>query len=334
MIQIFDRINPILLDVVVIVLLVLTAFFGAIKGIKKTGVDFSIVIISLFLGFCPWTKSVKDVLSKAFFAVDKILPAGSSELLKFAYSLVNPVFSALIFSLLIYVLLHVILVLIDIISRRKRKDDNIPSKSVVSRVFGGIVSLLYGGAFMIVVITALDNNVAGMSNMVSESKVTKSIVRKTGELISDKNDKLVNKVVLKIYSGDFMAEIDDETVDSFVYLNENYNRIVENKKYTGAFDEDTLSQTEVSNLAKERIADLNAFSVLSVSFGESRKEVKTNFAKVAESVVTVINRAVKESGVWKLEYPANDIGVIEINLEKAGVGEKTLELLKEITVGK
>ena len=62
MLDIFEKIDPMILDVSVLAVFVLIVFFGVMRGAKKTIFSFCILGMSLFLGFCPWTKTAKNMI--------------------------------------------------------------------------------------------------------------------------------------------------------------------------------------------------------------------------------------------------------------------------------
>jgi hypothetical protein len=48
MVGIINNVHPIILDTIVVSVFVLMIFFGVIKGIKKTAIDFGLFLVSLF----------------------------------------------------------------------------------------------------------------------------------------------------------------------------------------------------------------------------------------------------------------------------------------------
>jgi len=333
MLEFVYDINPIVLDVAVGAILVLVTFLGAIKGIKNGIIDFFILGASLFLGFSPYTVSLKQVFSEKVLKLEKLLPAGSNKTMEFGVTLFANFLSALTLFLLFYILLHVIKMLIAIIGKKKKNNDYKP-KNRVGRVFSGMLSFVTGSALTIVMSFALNNNLVGMKNMINESKIVNKVMDKAEEVLVKEDECFVKKLVIKIYNGDLMYKVNEKLVVSFDYLDIKMDKMIANKGYLEDIEDTSLTKEEVITMIKDRVNDLNHFAIVSNYLDEEHKEMTSKFNAMAEEWLVVMNRVVKRNGLGKIEYTMNEYTIIRQNLKGAGLKENVLTIFDETVAGK
>lgn len=330
MLGFLNDIHPLILDVAFVSIIVLATSLGAIRGIKNVGINTILFSASLFLGFSPYVDSLKKVLADKLLNVDNLAPAGSTEVFKFIVSLFIPLFSALILFLLFYVVLFVLRVLIEIIVKKKIGGYKNP-KSKVGRVFAGLISLVYSTALLLLVLTAANTNMIGMTKPIENSTVVKFGVETTDKLFDKIEDKFEEKLFIKILAGDILKSVEDKSVDAFVYFDEKVISVAKNKDY---FEEISLALTveEGHSLAKEKINDLYELSKLANDLMGSGNTIQTEYVSLAEAGLTSINRLVKSKNLGQLEYSINDYTSIRKSFENIGVREDVLKFLDEITI--
>ena len=332
MLEIFNDINPLILDVVVIALFVLITFFGVIRGVKSTIIDFVLLAVSIALGFLPYTNDLKEAFI-GIFKVNEWLPAGSSNVALFGASLFSSLFTSTITFLLFYGVLHAIVALIAMFIRKKKKAAKKPKK-VVSRVFGGIISLIYQGVIVVVALLTLNNNIVGMKNFIGNSLLSSVIVDKTEELIDNIEVGATDAIVIKIYNGNLMQRVTKEDVKSFNYFDDKFETLILNKKYLTNLEDVSVTNDEARKMIKERIIDLYNLAIISDSFDDNNKGLKEDFSKLAEEWLGAMNKKVKENYLGKVELTMNEYGNIKIALEKAGLKEQLMDLYIETFEGK
>lgn len=333
MLEFVYDINPIVLDVAVAAILVLVTFLGAIKGIKNGIIDFFILGVSLFLGFCPYTVSLKQAFSENILKLEKLLPAGSNKTMEFGVTLFTNFLSALALFLLFYMLLHVVKTLVFIIVRKK-KGTNYKPKSRVGRAFSGALSFVTGSFLIIVMMFTLNNNLVGMKNMINDSKIVGLAIDKVEEMLTKKDKCFVKKMVIKIYNGDLMYEVDEELVYSFDYLDQKMGKMIANKGYFEDIEDTSLTKEETIIMIKDRINDLNHFAIVSNYLDEEHKDMTSKFNAMAEEWLVVMNRVVKKNEFGRVEYTVNEYTLIRQNLENAGLKDTLLTIFDETVVGK
>lgn len=326
MLTFFENLNPLILDVAIIAILVLVAFFGAIRGIKKVSINVLLLSIALFLGFCSYTNSLKFVIEDKLINMNNLVPAGSDDIFKFAASLFSPLILSLVLFLLFYLVMKAIVTLITMLIKRKSKKQPKP-KSVVGRVFGGLLSLVYGAALVIVLLLSVNNNIVGTKVTIDNSTVTKFVVDNSEKLLNKIDDKLVDKIVIKIYSGDILFNVEDKTIESFNYIDEKVKDVVMNTRYMESLDDETLSEAEVENMVKQRLNDLSNLAIVSSSLKNGSKLIQNNFVAVADEWIILMSKSIENSELGKVKFNIQEIAAIRKNLDEAGVGEKTIALL-------
>lgn len=338
MLEFFNDVNPLIVDVAFIAILILIIFFGVIRGIKKNIFDFLVLGIAFFLGFCPYTNSLKEVVSTKVLKLTELVPAGSNSRFVFAVSLLDDLVASLCLFVLFYLILVVIRVLVDMILKR-RKEKAEAKKSKVGRVFSGLLSLIYGGIFLIVFMFVVNNNLTGFKVLVDQTTVTVKVVDEAENIVNKLGKKLFkqenfkDKIVLKVYKGNVMYKVSDDFVESFNYVDKEFEEIINNKKYLEVLEDPTLQNEEVRKIVKERIMDLDNIAVIAKEFGED-PIVKEKFAKLSEEFLTMLHRKVDGSHLGKIELSINEYGKIKLDLKNAGLNEALLNLFDEIAEGK
>lgn len=330
MISFLNNIDPIILDVAIVSILVLITSFGAIRGIKKVSINVLLLSVSLFLGFCPYTNSLKKVVSDKLFKVDNLAPAGSGEMFKFAISLIVPLFSALVIFLLFYMVLFSLRLLIGIIIKKKSKGFSKP-KSKVGRVFAGLISFAYSLTLMLLILTASNTNMVGMNKSIDKSTVVKFAVENSEKLFVKIDEQFKEKLFIKVLSGDVLKEVKDKDAEAFSYFDEKVLSLLKNKEYFENIST-ALTIEEGRLLAKEKINDLYQLSILTNCFMNEFNSVQEKFVILAEAGFTSINRLVKSNQLGQIEFSINDFTVIKKNFKELGVREEVLAYLDEIVI--
>ena len=330
MLGFLNDIHPLILDVAVISILVLITSLGAIRGIKNVSINVLLLSASLFLGFCPYTTSLKQVVAEALFKLENLAPAGSSEIFKFAISLVVPLLSSLVIFLLFYVVLFVVRILIELLVK-KAKNGTLKHKSKVGRVFAGLISLVYGGVLMLFILTIANTNMVGMKNPIEKSTVVKFGVEKSEKLLVKIDEQFKEKLFVKILAGDVLLEVKAGHIRSFNHFEDKVKTMVDNKDYFENIAT-ALTKEEGQALAKERIDDLYHLSVLTNCLKNDSNSIASSYISLANSGLTTINRLVKSGELGLLEYSINDFTSIRKSIKNAGVSEDVLKYLDEIVL--
>ena len=188
--------------------------------------------------------------------------------------------------------------------------------------------------FLIVILFCLNTNAIGANKTIEKSTITRFVTEKSSELLSNKDKDLVNKIVFNVFSGDVLKKTDEKTISSFVYVEENVIANITERKYIESLENDVLSDEQVRELIKTRVDDLYHLSVVVKSLEKELPGLGEKFEVLAEDVLKVSNKQFKDRSLDKIEYNANELGIIMIDLKETGLDEKVLDLLREITVGK
>lgn len=326
------KIDPLILDTLFVCVVVLIAALGAIRGIKKVSINVGLLSVSLFLAFCPWTKSLKTVVADKLFNADKLLPAGSSNIVKFAVSFIMPLLSALVIFALFYLLMLMIYILIDMLVKKKMKQ-NVKQKSVVGRVFAGIISFVYGSALVIVLLISLNTKMVGLEHSVDDSTIVKFVVNSTEEALNKINKNLDKQIRIKVYFGDVLYKVDDETIETFEYFDEKSKELVENKNYIEDVKE-VLTKDEAKIIIEERIQDLYKMAILTNNVKKESKDLDKKYVKVADELIFAIHGTMQKYSMGKIEYSINEYLKMTNEFKLTGLSDKTMGLFKEIIVGK
>lgn len=331
MLTMVKNLNPIILDVVIVSIFILIMFFGFIRGIKKTSIDMSIFLVALFLGFCPFTNSVKSVFAKSFFNVKEWLPAGSSNTANFIASLASTFLSAIAFFLLIYLVGTVVKVLVIMIMKKKQggaaEDDG--EKSMLGRVGAAFLALLYQGIPVCLLLVALSTNIMGMKKPVEKTFLAKHIVGVPEKI----NEELVDILLVKMAEGDILAEVDDILLISSQNVEKEAEQLLSKNEYIELLDNDKLTKEEASKFIRERLVNLRSLAEVEVAV-DVHGVAKEDFLKTADEWITTMNRVYKVRGLEKIEFTLDEVSAIRDSLKKAGVEEKTIKLYDEIVAAK
>ncbi len=329
MVEFIKNIDPLIIDVVFLSILVLITVFGALRGIKNASINLIIFIVSLLLGFSPYTNSLKEVFTQKYITADKVLPAGSSNNLQFSYTLLTNLLASIIIFLLFYVILQVIKVLIKMIIKRRRGPEP-QLKSKIGRVFSALISLIFYGSFAVVVLLMTNNNIIGMKTSLEKTTVTKFLVNKSEELLKKEN---VDKLTIKVYQGNVFYKVNDELMDAFDSLDSKIDEMINNDKYLGALEDENLSKDEAKEIIKERIYDIYELSIISMNFDDSNDKVKKEFVELSEEWITMMNREFKNSSLEKITLTFDEYTFIRKGLKDAGVSDNILVLYDEMVEG-
>ena len=333
MLTLFQNMDPLVLDVIVISILVLIVALAAIRGIRRVSVNVLLLSIALFLGFCPYTNSLKKVIGEKIINLVELAPAGSTNVQKFAVSMLSSLVNSLILFLVFYLLLFSITTLIIMLIKRAKKIGNKP-KSTVGRVFAGLISLVYSLALCVVLLLSFNNNLTGMKSVVEKSSVTKLIIDTSEKLLNKKDSNLTDKIVIKIYNGDILLNVEEKTIAAYQYIDSKLNKFVQNKKYIGMLNDENIKADEAKIIIEERIQDLHKLSIVSIYAGKQNESVSSSFIALAEEWITTMNRTVVSKDVGKISLVMDELAEIRKSLLDAGVKEVTLALFDEITAGK
>lgn len=332
-------IDPIILDVSLIVLLVLIAFFGVIRGIKSVLINFVLVVVSLFLGFTKYTNSIKFVIVDKLIKFEQLLPAGSTTSTKFGASMISNVVGSISVTLLLYIVLRLIVALISLILRRRNVNREKELKSKVGRVFGGLINLIYGFVIIVFALFTVNNDIFGGKALIEKSTVTDGIVSFAEKNLNKINKDLVDITVLKINMGDLTYEIDFETIDAYHYLDKKAQNLLFGKNYIDkaelpqpSEDNTGIEQSEkdrIIEIEKDRIYDLYNMSILAERFSHNNPNIKRKFLNVYDEWMIIFTR----NNTWyniKIKLGAQESGKIQEALEEAGISKEKIELFKNI----
>lgn len=333
MVGIINNVHPIILDTVVVSVFVLMIFFGVIKGIKKTAIDFGLFLVSLFLGFSSFTNSLKVVVAKNFLDISSWTPAGSDNAYKLAASFFTSVLASLIIFLLFYILLHVIEILVKMILKKKAGDAPKEPKSKVGRVFAGLLSVVYQGAVFVVLMICMNNSLVGMNGAFGKTTVTKFIVNNSTNLIVKIDEDAEEKLVLKLLKGDVLYSPEEEIVDGYYYLEENASEVFMEKEYIEVLADEKLTNEEAVEFIKERLVAISHLANVATeldTFDTYNKE----FSDLVEEWLTLIDRARQTKDLGQIEFTMNEFSEIRLSLVHAGLSDKTIAKYDAIAIGK
>lgn len=330
MLTMVKNLNPIILDVVIVSIFILIMFFGFIRGIKKTSIDMGIFLVALFLGFCPYTNSVKEVFATSFFNVKEWLPAGSSNTANFIASLSSTLLSTIAFFLLMYIVLTVVkIVVLMIVKKKSGGGEEDGQKSMLGRVGAAFLALLYQGVPVCLLLVALSTNIMGMNKPVEKTFVAKHIVGVPEKI----NEDLTDTILVKMAAGDILLEVDDELLISSQNLEKEAEKLLAKNEYIELLDNEKLTTEEARTFIKERIVNLRALAEVEMAV-DVHGVAKEDFQKTAEEWISSMNRVYKVRSLEKIEFTLEEVGAIRKSFEKAGVEEDVIKLYDEIVVAK
>lgn len=213
--------NAIVLDVIVIVMLLSIVALGAFKGIKHISIDFTLLAGSIALSFSSLTKPLKSYIIELL-APNIKLGAGISNEVKLGVNFLYLAMASLVLTVLVYILLRLIKYLVFMLLKKNMiKRNQLPKyPDVVSRILGGVFSLIFNGALFIVLLSGFANPFVGGDKTVNSSFVTKYVIQVEDVVIKDliKDPLAETKLVLKVVKGDLFAEISDKDAQNFIGL--------------------------------------------------------------------------------------------------------------------
>ena len=322
------NIDPIIIDVAFISILVLILFFGIIRGIKSVLINIVIVAISLFLGFSPYMNSVKDILVTKVLKVDSWAPAGSTSVFYFGLGVLSKIISSLVLTIFLYIILKLIKTMVEIIINKKRGKPERRPKSKAGRVFGGLLNLAFGGAILLVAMLSVNTDIVGGKKIISKTDVVSVVLDKTENLLSKANEDITDMIVLRVYKGDVVSDVDYETIAAYHYIDDKANMLLTNTKYLDNIEAVGINKENVKKIAKNNIYDLYNMSIIAGRFDKNAKSIiKTKFAKVYKDWMVVLERNCAEE---KVEFTYNDANKIESALREAGINDAGIESFKKI----
>jgi len=332
MIEIVKNIHPVILDTAIVSIFVLIIFFGIIKGLKKTLIDFFVLALSIFMGFSSIMNSVKSVFAADVLNAGGWLPAGSANSYKVAIVLFSNFFASLAVFLLFYVVFHVLIILINIFIRRKSGVK--PSrKSKVGRVVAGLLSLIYQGTIFVVLLLCFNNKFIGLNDSIKETTVTKYIVGTSEKVSSKISENATSKLFIKFVKGDLFYKVDNEVLDSFKYIENKANMIFNNQSYIEKLEDVKYTNDETNELINERFIDL-AYISFFINGIDDFGACKKDFSKFGEEKINMMHKVSSIRELPKIEMNINTYGNIKNNLKKAGINEKVVALCDEFIEGK
>lgn len=333
MLEFLKNFDPLLLDVIFVALLVLIALVGFLRGIKKVSINMFIFVGSFLLAFSSLTNSVKSVIATKFLNLVEFLPAGSSNIQILIVMLFTTFLSALIFGVLIYLVFHVLKTLLGVVLKSKLKDKDGDGKSLLGRFVAAVLSLLYQGSIVVILLMVMNTNIIGMNSVVENSTVSKKVVELTEKADQKLNGDVVDEIVIRLFSGDVFAVVDDNLIVSYRNI-ENESQILNDKnQYIDILNEDALSDEEVREFIKQRIVNLRSLAVISTQL-DTFEVAKDSLLGVSEEWLTTMNRVFKNRRLEKVEFTLNEYSEIRLSLVKIGLNGGFINLYEEIAVGK
>lgn len=333
MLGFIDNLQPVVLDAIFICLLILIIAFGILKSFKSTIVDFLIFAISLFLAFSPYTNGIKKVISLNLLDLGKLAPAGSANSYLLGISLLTMFTSAILLFAFIYLVLEGIKFLMIFIVKKANKGKELPKKTIVGRIFGGIISFIYQGFILVVIIFCMNNNIVGLKGSLENTKIVSSVISNIEELVNKKDKNLTDKIVVKIFKGNIMSEVSDELIVNLANADSRVEELFLDGEYTEIIGDAALKDEQAVIMIKERIYDLNMLAMIINEFDEFNVS-KEAFSKTAEDWLIVMNRKIVGDNLSKIELSMNEQSAIRLNLTSAGLSEELIKLYDEIVVGK
>lgn len=322
------NIDPIIVDAAFISILVLILFFGIIRGFKSVLINILIVAISLFLGFSPYMNSVKKVLITKVLKIDSWAPAGSTSAFYFGLSMLSNVIASVVLTVFLYIILRLIKTMIGIIITKKRGKPERRPKSKAGRVFAGLLNLVFGGALLLVAMLSVDNNIVSGNKIISKTKIVSVTLEKTETLLSKANEDLVDMIVLRVYKGDVISEVDYETIESYHYIDDKADRLLANAAYIDEIEKKGTTAEEIKKIGRNNIYDLYDMAIIAGRFDKDANSIiKTKFQKVYRDWMVVLERNCKEE---KIDLNHNEAYKIEEAFKEAGIDDDSIKIFKSI----
>lgn len=280
--KMLPQFNALVLDVIVIVLLLSLIALGVFKGIKHIAINFVLLIGSIALSFTSVTNVLKVQIVQLLSSNIK-LGIGVGDEVKLGIYVAYTFIAALILTILFYVILRLLKYLIVVLIKRNMlKNNKLPKITTkLSRIFGGIFSLVFNGALFIVMLCLFTTPLIGGNKTSDSSYVTKHIV-KLDDLLLDaisEDELLQEKIMVKLVKGDLIENVDDETAKSFKGLSE----LVNSNKLT---PENLDNPQEIVNSLHDVL-----YIVVNHGLDENKVEID-GFEKVVELTRNMANASV------------------------------------------
>lgn len=332
MIKFLNDLDPLVLDVAVGAILVLIIFFGAIRGVKKTVINIFASAVSLFLGFSSYTASIKNIIIEKLFFVEYVLPAGSDSFEIFLCYLLGSLFASLVLFTFIYIFLQSVLFVVRMIIKRK-KVRRANKKTVLGRFLGATISLLYGGAILVVLLFVMGSNIMGLGDVINRSTVTKFLVVKSDELLSKVKVDMKEQLVFKVYKGDFMAETSDKVINAYKYIDDiAVSRFAEGE-YIYGVENVAFTKEETEKKITEYVLDLYYISVISNELDDNNILLKQKYVNMANDFIAIMNKTVHLNSLGDLGFSIQEEGNMRSTLADAGVNDAGVDLFGDILQG-
>lgn len=315
--------NPIVLDVVVVVLLLFILVLGAFKGLKHTLINFVLLLGSIALSFCSLTNVIKiyiiDLLSKIV-----KFGAGVSNEVKLGVSFTYMFAASLVLTLLLYVLFRLLKAVIVSFSKRRKEKRNelvhLPRKT--SRFFGAVFSLLLNGALALVMLSVFTTPLIGGNKTSEISYVTKHIDKLDDEVIKlcGGNELVDEHILIRLVRGDFFIKVEEKDVKYLVDISE-------------FLSEDHLVPQTLDGI-QEYLDSMRSLLSFVISQGLDKDGVERDgFEKAVELtrelVVTSINQmnSLKGDGA---QIDAEGTLAISDLLVKLGIKDSTIDIFESV----
>lgn len=211
--------NAIVLDVIMVVALLSLIAIGVFKGVKHTLINIGLLIVSLVLGFMPFTNVVKVYIAQL---LAKIINIGNNVSYsaegKIAMSSLYMFMAALILSLLVYVIARLVKLIIIRVYRKKNGIGRV-DLTVLSRVFGGVASFFIHGFLVILLLSVADNPLVGMDKTLDNSFVTKYVTR-VDDIIIDacggNSQNVEANITILALKGNVLAKVNENDIAHFI----------------------------------------------------------------------------------------------------------------------
>ena len=222
---------------------------------------------------------------------------------------------------------------------KRKKTEGEVRKSKIGRVFSGLFSLVYGSVFVIGLLFVVNNNLTGVKILFDQTNVTKKVLDKVEHGVNElgkkilKEEKLKDKIVLKIYKGDLMYKVSDDFVESFNYADKEFDEIINNKKYLEVLENPSLQNEEARVIIKKVIRDLDNLAVIAKEFNENPL-VKNNFSKMYENFTTTIQRKITNDKIGKIELSISEFAKVRKDLVDVGISEEMIKKFEAIAEAK
>ena len=328
MFSFFSNVDSIIVDATFIAILLLFAFIGILKGFRKTFISTLFFAVSLYLAFSATMSDVKKLLLEKFLKVDEWLPAGSDSATVFLANMLSPFLASLALFALIYFALELVVLALSCLTKKSRSSK---CKNKFGRFLAGIMSLAAGGAFLVSLVMASNNNIIGMKTMVSKSEMIGLVVNKVEEVVNKDDKQQILKLTLKLYKGDIMSDVSDEELESFKYLDGKVSKFL-NDGYNKKIKDESLVNQQIKVIMTEQVRTLYHLSILSNGFDEYNEAVKEKFSKMSEIWIGAMNSKSLENRLGALDISVEEYGNMKVKLSEAGLDETVIKYLDSVVL--